>query len=84
MPRVLLALAAVIITGQALALVLRRIGQPPVIGEVLAGILLGPSLFVPLGFDASSPISHASMIVPFLLGKGNENGGARVLPAPKN
>src|SRR5262249_31306845 len=41
---VLLALAAVVITGRLLGRVLATIGQPPVIGEVLAGILLGPSL----------------------------------------
>ncbi|MDQ3069784.1 MAG: cation:proton antiporter [Acidobacteriota bacterium] len=45
--QVLLALAAVILTGQILARVLTRFGQPPVIGEVLAGILLGPSLIGP-------------------------------------
>ena len=41
---VLLALAAVIALGQVLARLFARIGQPPVIGEVVAGILLGPSL----------------------------------------
>ncbi len=41
---VLLALATVIVTGRLLGTALSRIGQPPVIGEVLAGILLGPSL----------------------------------------
>ena len=41
---VLLALAVVVITGRVLGKALFRIGQPPVIGEVLAGILLGPSL----------------------------------------
>jgi Kef-type K+ transport system membrane component KefB len=40
----LLALAAVIIAGRVLGFVFRWIGQPPVIGEVVAGILLGPSL----------------------------------------
>jgi Kef-type K+ transport system membrane component KefB len=39
-----LALAAVIAAGRALGRVCTAIGQPPVIGEVLAGILLGPSL----------------------------------------
>lgn len=39
----LLALAAVIVAGQLLALVCRKIRQPAVIGEVLAGVLLGPS-----------------------------------------
>src|SRR4051812_2683199 len=43
--RLLIALAAVILTGRALGWAFRQIGQPPVIGEVVAGILLGPSLF---------------------------------------
>ena len=55
---ILLALAAVILTGQILARVLRRFGQPAVIGEVLAGILLGPSL---IGAEASSWILPASI-----------------------
>jgi Kef-type K+ transport system membrane component KefB len=37
-------LAAVIALGAVLSRILRYFGQPPVIGEVLAGILLGPSL----------------------------------------
>jgi Kef-type K+ transport system membrane component KefB len=41
---VLVALAAVLITGRLLCLLFRYIGQPPVIGEVIGGILLGPSL----------------------------------------
>jgi K+:H+ antiporter len=40
----LLALAAVVIAGRLLGALFRFIGQPPVIGEVVAGILLGPSL----------------------------------------
>jgi Kef-type K+ transport system membrane component KefB len=40
----LLALAAVIVAGRLLGVVFRWIGQPPVIAEVIAGILLGPSL----------------------------------------
>jgi Kef-type K+ transport system membrane component KefB len=41
---VLLALTAVLVTGRLLGSLLRSVGQPPVIGEVLAGIFLGPSL----------------------------------------
>ena len=41
---VLLALAAVVATGQVLAKLFVYLGQPPVIGEVVAGIVLGPSL----------------------------------------
>jgi Kef-type K+ transport system membrane component KefB len=42
--QLLLALALVIALGQILGWLFRRIGQPPVIGEVIAGIVLGPSL----------------------------------------
>ncbi len=41
---VLATLAAVLALGFLLGRVCRSIGQPPVIGEVIAGILLGPSL----------------------------------------
>jgi K+:H+ antiporter len=51
--QVLVALLAVIITGQVLSRLLARIGQPPVIGEVVAGILLGPSI---IGAEWSSKI----------------------------
>ncbi|MFN0242020.1 MAG: cation:proton antiporter [Planctomycetota bacterium] len=51
--RILFALAAVIVVGQLLARLFKRIDQPPVIGEVVAGILLGPSL---LGHDFSQKI----------------------------
>jgi Kef-type K+ transport system membrane component KefB len=47
LPRVLLALAAVIMAGQVIGRIFAYVGQPPVIGEVLAGILLGPSLLGP-------------------------------------
>lgn len=108
---VLVALVAVIITGRVLGRMLVYLGQPAVIGEVLAGIVLGPSLLgrispelstallppsvapylgivaqfgvilymflVGLELDtgllrqrahATIAISHASIIVPFLLG----------------
>jgi Kef-type K+ transport system membrane component KefB len=50
---VLVALAAVIITGQFLAKIFAHLGQPSVIAEIVAGILLGPSL---LGSTTSSLI----------------------------
>lgn len=59
---VLIALAAVIVTGQILSRVLARFGQPAVIGEVLAGILLGPSL---IGAALSAKILPPS-IAPLL------------------
>ena len=44
LPHVLLTLAAVVALGWALGVLFRYFGQPPVIGEVVAGIVLGPSL----------------------------------------
>jgi Kef-type K+ transport system membrane component KefB len=41
---VLLALVVVMVVGQVLARLFVRLGQPPVLGEVVGGILLGPSL----------------------------------------
>ena len=41
---VLLALAVVVISGRVAGRLVAAVGQPPVIGEVLSGILLGPSL----------------------------------------
>jgi K+:H+ antiporter len=48
----LLALAAVIVVGRLLGPIFRAIGQPPVIGEVIAGIVLGPSLLGRVAPDA--------------------------------
>jgi Kef-type K+ transport system membrane component KefB len=109
----LLALAVVILTARLAALLLARINQAPVIGEIIAGIVLGPSLLghlspaasaylfppniipllgslsqvgivlymfiVGLKFDTlelrtrtttSIAVSHASIVVPFLMGAG--------------
>src|SRR5262245_54619589 len=43
----LVALAAIVLAGQFCARLFVRFGQPPVIGEVVAGIFLGPSLWGP-------------------------------------
>ncbi len=47
-------LAAVIALGAGLSRLLRYVGQPPVIGEVIAGILLGPSLLGALAPEVSN------------------------------
>jgi Kef-type K+ transport system membrane component KefB len=47
-----------------LAAALQNLGQPPVIGEVLAGILLGPSIFGWFGYEASPLLPHN--VAPFL------------------
>src|SRR5690349_13641737 len=44
LPHLLGGLVAVIVLARALGIVLHRLGQPRVIGEVIAGIMLGPSL----------------------------------------
>ncbi|WP_229786829.1 cation:proton antiporter [Actinokineospora fastidiosa] len=41
----LLALAVILVAAQVLGAAARRVGQPPVVGEIAAGVLLGPTLF---------------------------------------
>ena len=55
----LLALAAVVVVGRVLGALFRRVGQPPVIGEVVAGILLGPSLL-----GSITPGAYAFLLPP--------------------
>jgi Kef-type K+ transport system membrane component KefB len=55
-PHLLLQLAIILATARLLALVLGRLGQPPVIGEMIAGIVLGPIVF-----GALAPAAHAWM-----------------------
>ena len=61
----LLALAAVVALGRLLGRVFRLMGQPPVIGEVVAGILLGPSLLGRLSPAAAAYILPAD-VAPYL------------------
>jgi len=58
---VLLALAAVIAAGRSLGVLFKYVHQPPVIGEVLAGILLGPSLLGRIAPDAAGFILPQSV-----------------------
>ena len=62
---VLLALAVVIVTARALGSLFAKLRQPPVIGEVLAGILLGPSLLGQLAPSVSAYVLPTS-VAPFL------------------
>jgi Kef-type K+ transport system membrane component KefB len=57
----LLALAAVVFTGRLLGTLFRFIGQPPVIGEVVAGILLGPSFLGAISHDTYTFVLPASV-----------------------
>jgi hypothetical protein len=61
----LVALAAVMIVGRLLGELFRRVHQPPVIGEVVAGILLGPSLLGWIAPDAYAFILPAN-VAPLL------------------
>jgi len=53
-PHLLLQLALILLVARALALLLGRFGQPPVIGEMVAGFVLGPIVF-----GACAPDLHA-------------------------
>jgi Kef-type K+ transport system membrane component KefB len=61
----LLALALVIVGARLVGLLFRRLGQPPVIGEMIAGIMLGPSLLGRVAPAASAYLLPPS-IVPVL------------------
>jgi Kef-type K+ transport system membrane component KefB len=65
--QLLLALAVIIALARLLGRAARLIGQPPVIGEIVAGILLGPSLF---GTAVSGHLFPAD-IMPALSGLAN-------------
>ena len=62
---VLLALVVIIVAARVVGFVFRRLGQPPVIGEIIAGILLGPSLLGRLAPEASAFLLPPS-VAPFL------------------
>ena len=62
---VLLALAVIIVTARVLGTVFAKLRQPPVIGEVLAGVLLGPSLLGRVAPSASAYLLPAN-VAPFL------------------
>src|SRR6202166_1950316 len=59
LPHVLLALAVILVAARAVGLVFRRLGQPPVVGEGVAGILLGPALL-----GRVSPAALAFLLPP--------------------
>jgi Kef-type K+ transport system membrane component KefB len=59
--QLLLTLAAVLLLGRILGLLFRYVGQPPVIGEVVAGILLGPSVLGVLWPQAGQLVMPASV-----------------------
>jgi Kef-type K+ transport system membrane component KefB len=58
---VLLALIVVIAVARLLGALFRRIHQPPVIGEVIAGIILGPSLLGQVAPDVAAYVLPATV-----------------------
>src|SRR5438067_6348729 len=62
---VLVALTAVLVTGRLLGLLFRYVGQPPVIGEVVGGIALGPSLLGQVWPEAAAFVLPPS-VAPYL------------------
>ena len=62
---VLVALTAVLVMGRLLGPLFRGTGQPPVIGEVVGGILLGPSLLGRVWPEAAAVVLPPS-VAPFL------------------
>ncbi len=65
--RLLLGLAVVIVLARLLGALAKRVGQPPVVGEILAGILIGPSIVGGLITDRLFPTE----IRPALAGLAN-------------
>lgn len=57
-----LALTAAIVAGRLVGIVLGWLGQPSVIGEIIAGILLGPSLL-----GAVAPAAYAWLLPPAIV-----------------
>jgi Kef-type K+ transport system membrane component KefB len=63
----MLALATIALLALAAGTLARHVGQPPVIGEVLLGVLLGPSLL----HGAISNAAFPADIRPFLIALAN-------------
>ncbi|HWB19607.1 MAG TPA: cation:proton antiporter [Phycisphaerales bacterium] len=60
----LLELAVILLVGRLTGLAMRRLGQPQVVSEMIAGVILGPSLFGVLWPEAQQwlfPMKSASM-----------------------
>lgn len=59
LPHILLALVIIILSARVVGAAFAWLGQPPVIGEVLAGILLGPSFL-----GAIAPAASEQLLAP--------------------
>jgi Kef-type K+ transport system membrane component KefB len=58
----LLQIVVILASGRALGVLLKRIGQPAVVGEIAAGILLGPSFFGRFAPDAFAFVFPAASL----------------------
>ncbi|MEN3271389.1 MAG: hypothetical protein V7636_150, partial [Actinomycetota bacterium] len=63
--RLLLAIALVVTAARVVGALFRRIGQPQVMGEIVAGIVLGPSVLGAL-WPASQQHLFSPQVLPFL------------------
>jgi K+:H+ antiporter len=63
--QLMLAVAVVILAARLVGAAVRRVGQPPVMGEVLAGILLGPTLLGTVAPGVSAFV-FPEWVVPYL------------------
>jgi Kef-type K+ transport system membrane component KefB len=63
--RVLVALVTILAASRAMGILFRAVRQPPVIGEIVAGLLLGPSLLGKLAPGVAAALFPAS-ILPML------------------
>jgi K+:H+ antiporter len=65
LPHVLIALLTIMVASRLLGGLFRHLGQPPVIGEVIAGIVLGPSLLGSVAPEVMAVVLPAQ-VTPFL------------------
>jgi Kef-type K+ transport system membrane component KefB len=68
----LAALAAVLLVARGLGLIATRLGQPAVAGEILAGVLLGPTVLALVPPTPSIDLVGRISVSLFLLGAGME------------
>jgi Kef-type K+ transport system membrane component KefB/nucleotide-binding universal stress UspA family protein len=65
MTRLLVQIVAIIATARGIGLVMRRLGQPSVVAEIAAGIVLGPSVLgwaAPDVFDGLFPVGSLGVV----------------------